>query len=71
MRFQRRFRGGQLPAHGRQFFLGHPTPLLGLGHVRQGFGVLRPELPQALLVEMDAALVPVALALSIPGRAAA
>ena len=63
------FQGGlaraQTVADRNQLLLGCPAPLLSLRQVREGLGILRGKFPEPLFVEVDAALVPVNLALQL------
>ena len=61
-----RTRGGSPPIRCRgQFLLRRPTPFFRLRDVVEGVGVLLLNFQQPFLVEMDAALVPVRLALQL------
>ena len=51
--------GGQLFGHGPQFVLRGAAAFLGLRDVRQRLGVLRRQLAQTFLVELNPAFVPV------------
>src|ERR1035441_6392651 len=65
MSFQSFLGSAQVSVDGGQVFPGGSAPLLSLRQIRHGLGILRGELAQPLLVEMNAALVSVNLALQL------